>query len=251
MHPRAVVDRALLLSSLGIVDRETSLVLGVPVRTIRHWRQGDRRSTPPHRPHCPRCVGDVLDDRAYSYLLGLYLGDGHITRGARGVYALSISCANRWPGLLLLAERALTDVMPSSSVCRVGSQGCTVVKSYSTHWPCLFPQHGPGHKHLRTIELVPWQRTIVDQHPEPFVRGLLHSDGCRSTNTVVHRSGEKVQRYSYPRYLFSNRSADVLSLYTHALDQLGIAWRWARPDVVSVARRAAVAALDAFVGPKR
>jgi len=92
---------------------------------------------------------------------------------------------------------------------------------------------------------------MADQHPEPFVRGLLHSDGCRSTNTVVHRSGEKAQRYSYPRYLFSNRSADVLGLYTRALDQLGIAWRWARPDVVSVARRAAVAVLDAFVGPKR
>jgi hypothetical protein len=206
----------------------------------------DAASPPALSPLC----GDVLDDRAYSYLLGLYLGDGHITRGARGVYALSISCANRWPGLLVLAERALMDVMPSSSVCRVSSQGCTVVKSYSTHWPCLFPQHGPGRKHLHTIELVPWQRTIVDQHPEPFVRGLLHSDGCHSTNTVVHRSGGKVQRYSYPRYLFSNRSADILGLYTRTLDQLGVAWRWARPDVVSVARRAAVAALDPFVGPK-
>ncbi|HXV91922.1 MAG TPA: hypothetical protein VD813_01385 [Pseudonocardia sp.] len=34
------------------------------------------------------------------------------------------------------------------------------------------------------------------------------------------------------------------------LDRLGIAHRRPRPDMVSVARREAVAALDAFVGPK-
>lgn len=36
-----------------------------------------------HRPHCPRCAGDVLDDRAYSYLLGLYLGDGRSSHTPR------------------------------------------------------------------------------------------------------------------------------------------------------------------------
>jgi hypothetical protein len=31
--------------------------------------------------------------------------------------------------------------------------GCTEVKSYSRHWPCLFPRHGAGEKHLRKIKL--------------------------------------------------------------------------------------------------
>jgi hypothetical protein len=31
------------------------------------------------------------------------------------------------------------------------------VSSYWKHWPCLFPQHGPGRKHERRIALVPWQ----------------------------------------------------------------------------------------------
>jgi hypothetical protein len=35
-----------------------------------------------------------------------------------------------------------------------------------------------------------------------------------------------------------------------ALDRLGVEWRFARPDVISVAKKESVALLDAFVGPK-
>lgn len=56
--------------------------------------------------------------------------------------------------------------------------------------------------------------------------------------------------YEYPRYLFSNKSTDILGLCGAALDGLGVDWRFARPDVISVARKDAVARPDAFVGPK-
>ena len=56
--------------------------------------------------------------------------------------------------------------------------------------------------------------------------------------------------YEYPRYLFSNESADILGLCGQALDQLGISWRLSRRNMLSVARREAVARLDEFVGPK-
>ena len=35
-----------------------------------------------------------------------------------------------------------------------------------------------------------------------------------------------------------------------ALDRLGVEWRFARPDVISFAKKDAVARLDKFVGPK-
>jgi hypothetical protein len=41
----------------------------------------------------------------------------------------------------------------SNSVGRTAKIGCTEVASYSKHWICLFPQHGPGRKHDRRIEL--------------------------------------------------------------------------------------------------
>jgi hypothetical protein len=34
------------------------------------------------------------------------------------------------------------------------------------------------------------------------------------------------------------------------LETLGVAWRYSKPNTISVARREAVARLDEFVGPK-
>jgi hypothetical protein len=68
-------------------------------------------------------------------------------------------------------------------------------------------------------------------------------------NWTEHKVGDTVKRYTYPRYEFSNESADIKRIFTDALDQLGIAWRVMNRKSIS-ARREAVAALDAFVGPK-
>ena len=155
MYPRGTVDLAKLLSDLGILDRENAAICGVSIAAIRHWRRGSRRNSSSDVPRCPRCDGRALDERAYSYLLGLYLGDGHIIRGRKDVYALSIKCCDAWPGLRDQARSTMSAVMPTSSVFAVARTGCTEVKSTSKHWPCLFPQHGPGRKHERRIELEP------------------------------------------------------------------------------------------------
>jgi hypothetical protein len=84
----------------------------------------------------------------------------------------------------------------------------------------------------------------------PFLRGLFHSDGARVTNWTTRPVGGVQKRYGYPRYFFTNDSEDILGLCTWAPDLLGIPWRW-HGRSVSVARRAGVAAPDAFVGSKR
>jgi hypothetical protein len=115
------------------------------------------------------------------------------------------------------------------------------------HWPAVFPQHGSGPKHTRQIILADWQRTITSAEPRALVRGLIHSDGCRFI--AAQRVGGKTYRYS--RYAFSNRSEDIKAIFCAHLDLLGIGWT--RPNEMSIAidRRAEVAKLDAFVGPKR
>jgi hypothetical protein len=57
--------------------------------------------------------------------------------------------------------RAMSAIRPDNKVRTQQNVGCVEALSYSRHWPCLFPQSGPGRKHLRKIELQPWQRTIV------------------------------------------------------------------------------------------
>jgi hypothetical protein len=154
-----------------------------------------------------------MDGAAYAYLLGLYLGDGHIARGARDVYALAIACSDDWPGLKAGARQALSAVMPTSSVSCVRQTGCTMIKSYSKHWICLFPQHGPGRKHQRRIELAQWQDIIVRRYPGEFARGLFHSDGWRGVNRVRRTLADGDHWYEYSRYQFSNKSADILRLW--------------------------------------
>jgi hypothetical protein len=139
---------------------------------------------------------------------------------------------------------------PVSSVFSVRRVGCTEVKSTSKHWPCLFPQHGPGRKHTRKIGLAQWQQAIVERYPGDFARGLFYSDGWRGVNRVRRRLADGDRWYDYPRYLFSNESEDILRLCADALDMLGVAWRFSKPDTISVARRDVVARLDEFVGPK-
>lgn len=120
--------------------------------------------------------------------------------------------------------------------------GCVVVLLYSKHWPCLLPQHGPARKHLRPVPLEPWQEVLVKQATREFIRGLIDSDGCR---VVANDRGVRSIRYH-----FSNRSDDIRGLFTGALDQLGIPWTRPSRYVIAVYRKAAVARLDEFVGPK-
>jgi hypothetical protein len=55
----------------------------------------------------------------------------------------------------------------------------------------------------------------------------------------------------YPRYFFSNTSGDILGIFGRACDALGIEWRPHKEGSLSVAKRASVALLDEFAGPKR
>ena len=111
----------------------------------------------------------------------------------------------------------------------------------------LFPQHGPGRKHTRPIVFTPWQRAVTAAEPEALVRGLIHSDGCRFI--AAQRVGRKTYRYS--RYSFSSRSDDIRAIFCEHLELLGIGWTRPNACQIAIDRRAEVAKLDGFVGPKR
>jgi hypothetical protein len=123
----------------------------------------------------------VLPAEDYAYLLGVYLGDGHLVRFPREVFKLTIACDAAYPGLIDAIERAIQAVLPSNRVGRIHHpvDRCTRVQCYSKLMPLLFPQHGRGRKHERPIHLVPWQAEITARHPRELVRGLIHSDGSR------------------------------------------------------------------------
>ncbi|MFE3492374.1 transcriptional regulator [Streptomyces sp. NPDC059175] len=259
MYDMETRERVLALVAGGASLNSVSKQTGISRWAIRAWQ---KRIEP--RPRmlgrtspCVRCrpeAGVPDDPAAYGYLLGLYLGDGCISPQPRGGHQLRIACAEAWPGLIEACRAAVRAVCPDGGVYVLQRQGCVVVTSHGRHWTCLFPQHGPGKKHERRIALEPWQQQIVDAHPWEFLRGLVHSDGCRNVNWTTRLVGGVRKRYEYPRYFFTNVSDDIRRLCTDTLDGLGVEWkhctRNGRPYNISVARRESVALMDAHIGPK-
>jgi hypothetical protein len=255
MYDVTIRKQALALVAQGRSLNSVSKETGISRAAIRSWqiRLSPLRSDVVQCIRCAAAPRPPSDTANYAYLLGLYLGDGCISRLAR-THTLRIACSDAWPGLIDECHQAMKTLRPDNSVFRVRNKGCVMVTTYYSHWPCLFPQHGPGKKHQRRIELRDWQRKIVDAQPWELVRGLVHSDGCRITNWTTRLVAGKRKRYEYPRYFLTNKSDDIRKIFTDALDRVGVEWctlaRGSDPYNISVARRASVALMDVHVGPK-
>lgn len=146
---------------------EIAMETGIPRRTIRGWRLTRVVS---HRISETAPCGTVHDlsslpVRAYCHLLGLYLGDGCISRMNR-VWRLRIVLDAKYPSIIAECAQAMDLVMVGQRAAVLRrSDNCFEVSMYSKHWPRPFPQHGPGKKHQRTITLADWQRELVRQSP--------------------------------------------------------------------------------------
>ena len=76
-------------------------------------------------------------------------------------------------------------------------------------------------------------------------------DGSRVANWATRVVAGERRRYEYPRWQFTNNSADIRGLCCYALGLVDVAWRQSNWKTISVSRRADVARLDALIGPKR
>lgn len=249
-RPRKDLETVRDLLAQGLSVAETARRAGIPRSTVRMWVAGgldsclDARSGGLHGAHelCPY-VRNVTES-SYAYLLGLYLGDGCISTGRGDVHKLRVFQDNRYPNLVHQCQIAMQWVIPNKAGW-TQQAGCKEIYSYSKHWACLLPQHGAGPKHQRPIVLEPWQRWIaIERNPELLLRGLIHSDGCRTINRV------KGGRYCYVRYMFSNRSVDIRRIFADACDRAGIEWRQSYHWMISVSQRGSVEKMDRFIGPK-
>lgn len=242
----------------GLNNCEIERLTGISRTTVRAWRAraalGQTNATFQAGGHeaCPVCSRVAINEPAYAYLLGIYLGDGHVARCPKGVFRLTVVQDQKHVGLISECEAAISSLIVGHEL-HAGFQqapGCIHITSYWKHWPCVFPQHGPGFKHQRRIQLLEWQRRIVRSHAGLLVRGLIHSDGCRSMNRVKRPVAGRLKEYAYPRYEFCNESSDIRAIFCRACETLGIEWRRMNRKTISIARRHEVEKMDVLVGPK-
>lgn len=252
MHPPQVRDNVLDLVTRGLNDCEISRRTGIPRRTVRDMRVQPYVPVATRSP-CPRCWRPcrkmTFSAADYCELLGLYLGDGHISKAAR-TERLRISLDSKYGRIVSESEGLLRRCFVTNSVGRQHQHEgrMTIIWVSSRHLSCLFPQHGPGPKHLRTIELEPWQETLVEREPWPLLRGLIRSDGC----SFVNRTGP----YEYPSYQFSNCSEGIVDLFLATCSAVDV---FCRPTFdrkrriwqIRINRRDSVALLNQHVGVKK
>ena len=243
VHPPAVRQAALDLIALGLNDCEVSRRIGVPRRTVRDWRVPSYEST---RGICLRCWRPTspvwFTPADYAELLGLYLGDGHITQMARA-QRLRLMLDAKYPIIVEDAADLIARMVPNNKVGRqYPHEGRMVtLHAYHGHWACLFPQHGPGKKHHREIALEPWQQALIACAPWSFLRGCIRSDGC----VFINRTGP----YSYETYDFTNLSRGIRELFASTCGLVGVECRvYSRR--VRINRRASVALMLEHVGRK-
>ena len=88
--------------------------------------------TEPIDKRCPRCdrpSREVDDPASYAYLLGQYLGDGHLLTTQR-VPLLTVTCDVRYPGLI----HEVSHAMEACGARTVGFQERTGCMNVRAHW---------------------------------------------------------------------------------------------------------------------
>ena len=112
-----------------------------------------------------------LPAAAYCYVLGLYLGDGCISRNRR-VWRLRITLDAKYPAIIDRCRQAIDILMPRQragiSAARMGASkcGCTPSTGHACSRSTV-----PARSTSGAIRLEPWQQALVDQATEEFIIG--------------------------------------------------------------------------------
>lgn len=193
------------------------------------------------------CEFDSHHAYHYSYILGIYLGDGYIVKCPR-TYELRITQDNKYKNLMEECKFSLEVLFPNNivSINQIRNCNASIITVYSNSLIDLFPQHGKGKKHQRKIELETWQKNIINEYPKQFLKGLIHSDGCR----FIRKCKKPLKIYEYTSYNFKNYSKDILEICCDICKLLGVHYTLPNIVTISIARRKDVLFLDSFIGPK-
>lgn len=201
------------LKKKGYNKSQISKITKIPRSTISDWLNNDVLFEKKEKYNINEHLKSKESRELYSYVLGLYLGDGHINKMKR-TWRLRIFMDSKYDNLNSFVHEKLSIFFNENKVNIIKSKKSNLVifTVHSNELCKLFPQHGEGLKHKRKINLFNWQEKITV--PEFLLKGLFHSDGC-----YCYHKGEKVKHYIYS---FKNESKDIHEIFQKCCGKLKI-----------------------------
>lgn len=228
----------LALNKEGFNNCQISRLTKIPRSTIKGWITDPNKNTKKHKKNSLISYDEEFK-KIYSYVLGLYLGDGYINKMSR-TYRMRITLDIKYTNLNLYARDNIQKLFPKNKVSIMKGQGnCVIINVYNNLIPELFPHLGKGKKYKRKIELKEWQKEIINE--ACFLQGLFHSDGCFFT--------AKVNKYEYKRFEFKNCSTDLHLFFRECCDKLNIKYT-IRNLYTTIAKKEDVTKIFKTIGSK-
>lgn len=251
MHKPKTIRKAIELYKEGRNQSQVARELNIPRSTVKDWLRnpgpvvqlvGDNRFKIDLVPG--RIQPGLPIAKHYAYVLGIYLGDGHISRLPR-TWRLRVFQDSGYPNTIDRQVRSIKELFPANKVTISNwhTENCKSISVYNSELVSLFPQHGVGRKHTRKIKLEGWQENIVKQNTQEFLSGLMDSDGCVF---IANQSGKE-----YVRAQFTNKSEDIKDLFCWVCDLLGISyWRKVGYKNINIQRKKDIENLLSFYPQK-
>jgi len=208
---------AIELKKQGLNNSEISKLLNIPRTTISGWCRKSPNFKKINELDPKAYISDNNLEKTYSYILGLYLGDGYINKMPR-TYKLRIFNDAQYTDLNRHIINQLRLLFPKNQVSFIDRNTMFVIYVHSNMIPKLFPQDGIGKKHCRKIKLLDWQKEVLI--PQYMVMGLIHSDGCYYFRTVNNKK--------YYSYDFTNKSYDIHQIFQDCCDEINVKYTF--PD---------------------
>jgi len=225
------------LKQEGKNNSEISRITKIPRGTVKDWINN------PPKHFVDKLNKESIKDAliynkdmhsTYSYLLGLYLGDGYINKCER-TFRMRIALDKKYGALNEYAKSRMQELFKENKIGIVNYKNHINISVYNSQITELFPQHGKGVKHSRDVSLKKWQKELVV--PKELLRGLFHSDGCYYFSR------------GYDFYKFDNKSNDLLELFKKCCDELDIEYTYGE-DIVRIYKRNSVNKLKNIIGDK-